>query len=162
MTLLEKLQQHYQDQCASHQRLGDLPKIEDSEWILQPQESQALLNWILSQKWQYEQVKLYDGFYGLESSALELLSTMVKKGLGMHPTVKVDPENKVFLAVAFVVRFESTHEYFSYVLDGVKHGDPLMLAMAFTQWIGNYSLAEVVLERISNVSEKDFWSFPFV
>lgn len=167
MSLLEKIQQHYQEQCLSHQRLGDLPKIEDSEWVLKTQEAQALLDWILSQKWQYQQIKIYDSIYGLESSALQLLSTMVRKGFAMHPTVHTGAENKVFLANACAMGVfceKMPHEYFSYVVDAAKYGDPLLLAMDFNhyiQWVGNFALTEMVLKRIANVSENDVICSPY-
>ena len=167
MSLLEKIQQHYQEQCLFNQRLGDLPKIEDSEWVLKTQEAQALLDWILSQKWQYQQIKIYDSIYGLESSALQLLSTMVRKGFAMHPTVHTGAENKVFLANACAMGVfceKMPHEYFSYVVDAAKYGHPLLLAIDFNhyiQWVGNFALTEMVLKRIANVSENDVICSPY-
>lgn len=164
MSLIEKLQHHYCDQLLSNQRLGELPNIADHEFNMQPQESQALLDWVLSQKWQYEQIKLYDGIYGLYSPTLILLSKMVRLRLGLHPTVQVDPENKVFLAHTCAVGIYCEKlpiEYFSYIVEGAHHGDPLLLAMDFTQWIGELELTEVVLKRITNVNVKDLLGSPY-
>lgn len=162
MTILQTLKNHYQDALLSHARLGGLPKIEKEDWSkMSVLEAQELLDWTLSQKWEFEQDVIYDWICGLHSPSLTILFAIVENGFALHPSASMCDENKVLFAHVCVggVRCKKLpQEFKSYIIQGVTEGDPLLLVMDFQQWIEDLALTDLVLQRIAGVDESGLMS----
>ena len=166
MSVLSKLQQHYQDDILNGGVLGAFPQITEQEWDgLTETSAQPLVDWILQQDWVYEQDVIFDWIYGVYSPVVQLLNKIVDLGYGYTIANAGGPlsaKNKVHVAHACEIAIRKDQllekQLQPLLLDGLISGDPELIALNFQQWMGEAKWTNLALENIekSNIDQSDF------